>query len=281
MAGTLFLVATPIGNLEDITLRALRVLREANLIAAEDTRRTARLLSHHGLSTPMLSFHEHNSHGRIPQLVQRLLAGDSIAVVTDAGTPGVSDPGLELVQACVEAGIIVDPIPGPSAPLAAVIASGFPVLPLTIFGFPPHRSKDRSHWFETLSSSKSTSTFFESPHRIVQTLRESALYLGERQIMVARELTKVHQEFKRGSSRAVADGLGDPKGEFTVVVAPPQPETPSSEKLSDEQIVAAIGESPENCGLSQGQQAAVAAKRLGLTRRDVYAALERVKKSGV
>src|SRR5688572_503342 len=145
MSGTLFVVATPIGNLEDVTLRALRVLQTVVLIAAEDTRRTARLLSRHGISTPTLSFHEHNTRSRIPQLLARLKAGDSIALVTDAGTPGVSDPGAELVAACVEAGIEIDPVPGVSAPLAAAIASGFPLVPLTIFGFAPARSKDRKH----------------------------------------------------------------------------------------------------------------------------------------
>src|SRR5438552_2951772 len=143
MPGTLFVVASTIGNLEDITLRALRVLREANVIAAEDTRRTAKLLVHHSISTPTLSFHEHNTRSRLPQLLARLERGDNVALVTDAGTPGVSDPGVELVAASIERGIAVDPIPGASAPLVAGIASGFPLEPLTILGFPPSRSKAR------------------------------------------------------------------------------------------------------------------------------------------
>src|SRR5205814_6793674 len=151
MSGTLYVVATPIGNLEDITLRALRVLREVDVIAAEDTRRTARLLSHHGISTPTVSFHEHNTRSRVPQLVSRLEAGEDVAVVTDAGTPGVSDPGLELVQAAIDRGIRVDPIPGASAPLAALIASGFPLAPFTVFGFAPYRSKDRKRWLEEIA----------------------------------------------------------------------------------------------------------------------------------
>ena len=173
MPGTLHVVATPIGNLEDITLRALRVLREVNLIAAEDTRRTARLLTHHGISTPTLSFHEHNARGRIPQLLARLEAGDSIAIVTDAGTPGVSDPGAEIVQACVQAGIPVNPVPGASAPLTAVSASGFPATPLIVYGFAPSRSKDRSAFLKTISEAESTVTFFESPHRIITTLTDA------------------------------------------------------------------------------------------------------------
>src|SRR5688500_17785616 len=154
MPGILHVVATPIGNLEDITLRALRVLREVTLIAAEDTRRTAKLLTHHGISTPTLSFHEHNSHGRIPQLLARLEAGDAIALVTDAGTPGLSDPGAELVHACVAAGVPVDPVPGASAPLTAVIASGFTVTPLLFHGFVPHRSKDRTAFLQAVSGSE-------------------------------------------------------------------------------------------------------------------------------
>src|SRR5687767_6933993 len=193
MPGTLFVVATPIGNLEDITLRALRVLREADVIAAEDTRRTARLLSRHAISTPTVSFHEHNTRSRIPDLIRRLEAGKCVALVTDAGTPGVSDPGVELVQACIDARIPVDPVPGVSAPLTAAMASGFSLDPLTIFGFPPHRSKDRTDWIRTVSETRSTLTFFEAPHRIVQTLRLAAAVLGKRPIMLARELTKVHQ----------------------------------------------------------------------------------------
>jgi 16S rRNA (cytidine(1402)-2'-O)-methyltransferase len=141
MAGTLFVVATPLGNLEDVTVRALRVLREVDLIAAEDTRRTARLLSRYAISTPSTSFHRHNVRTRLPQLLARLEAGSTVALVTDAGTPGVSDPGVELVDACVDAQVAVDPVPGASAPLTAAVASGFPLIPLTIFGFPPHRAK--------------------------------------------------------------------------------------------------------------------------------------------
>jgi 16S rRNA (cytidine1402-2'-O)-methyltransferase len=218
MSGTLFVVATPIGNLEDVTLRALRVLRTVALIAAEDTRRTARLLSHHGISTPTLSFHQHNTRGRLPQLMTRLHRGDSIALVTDAGTPGVSDPGVELVEACVAAGITVDPIPGVSAPLTAAIASGFPLIPLTILGFAPSRAKDRTEWLKNVAAIRNTVTFFETPHRVAQTMAEAALILGERQIVVGRELTKSHQEFIRGTAREVASSLTNLRGEFTVVV---------------------------------------------------------------
>src|ERR687897_3318740 len=146
MSGTLYVVATPIGNLEDVTLRALRVRREVSVIAAEDTRRTAKLLTHYSISTPTLSFHEHNSHRRVPELLERLQRDQSVALVSDAGTPVLSDPGLELISASIDAAIPIEPVPGPSAPLAALVASGFPAEPLTILGFAPSRSKDRMQW---------------------------------------------------------------------------------------------------------------------------------------
>ena len=180
MSGTLYVVATPIGNLEDITLRALRVLREADVIAAEDTRRTAKLLTHYGIDTPTLSVHEHNMRSRVPQLLDRLHSGAHVALVTDAGVPGVSDPGVELVQACAEAGIPVDPVPGPNAALTAAVASGFPLTPLTILGFPPVRGKARTSWFLGLAQIKHTVTFFEAPHRIAQTLVELSDLLDKR-----------------------------------------------------------------------------------------------------
>ena len=281
MPGTLHVVATPIGNLEDITLRALRVLREVDVIAAEDTRRTAKLLIHHGISTPTLSFHEHNTHGRIPQLTRRLEAGESIALVTDAGTPGVSDPGAELVQACVEAGIPVDPVPGVSAPLTAVIASGFPVTPLVIYGFAPSRAKDRSDFLSAISETKSTCTFFESPHRIVVTLTEARQYLGYRPIMVGRELTKVHQEFIFGTAEEVAKRLTSPRGEFTVVVGPKSVPESRSYDLSDAEIAAEFERQADGGAGSRRQSVAAVAKKIGKSARDVYAAVERTKKSGV
>lgn len=278
MPGTLFLVATPIGNLEDITLRALRVLREVHVIAAEDTRRTARLLAHHGIATPTVSFHEHNMRGRVPQLLARLQAGESIAVVTDAGTPGVSDPGVELVQACVTAGIPVDPVPGASAPLTAVVASGFPITPLTVYGFAPHRSSDRKRWLEEISALTGTITFFESPHRITETLTDAHFILGERPIMVARELTKVHQEFLRGTAATVAEKLREPRGEITVVVGPRISEPVSAMSLTDEQVAAEFGVMTKSGAGSRGDAVTTLARRLGRPRREVYAAIERAKK---
>jgi 16S rRNA (cytidine1402-2'-O)-methyltransferase len=279
-AGTLFVVATPIGNLEDITLRALRVLREAHLIAAEDTRRTSKLLAHHGISTPLLSFHAHNAHHRTPRLLSELAAGKSVALVTDAGTPGVSDPGVELVASCRAADIAVDPVPGASAPLAAALASGFPMIPLTIFGFPPHRAHDRDAWFSALAATAHTVTFFEAPHRIQRTLRDAGLRLGVRPIMVARELTKLHQECLFGTASELADVYSAPKGEFTVVVSAMDISSVINEiDYTDEQIAAEFGHTTESSDLSRRAVIATVANKLRKSPKDVYAAVERVKKS--
>ena len=239
MSGTLFVVATPVGNMEDVTLRALRVLREVDVVAAEDTRRTGRLLSHYGISTPSVSFHQHNVRTRVPQLLARLQSGNNVALVTDAGTPGVSDPGVELVDACVQANISVDPVPGASAPLTAAVVTGFPLIPLTIFGFPPRRSKARADWFAEARAVKHTFTFFESPHRIIQTLSEAAQELVERPIVIARELTKIHQEFIRGSLPADVKLLEGAKGELTVVVGPEKPSSVSNDQLHGDGMDAA------------------------------------------
>jgi 16S rRNA (cytidine1402-2'-O)-methyltransferase len=279
MHGTLFVVATPIGNLEDITLRALRVLREVDLIAAEDTRRTAKLLTHHGISTPTLSFHEHNTRARIPQLLGSLADGRAVALVTDAGTPGVSDPGVRLVQACLEKGIPIDPVPGVSAPLTAAIASGFPLDPLTIFGFAPHRSKDRKEWLRRIAAIQHTVTFFESPHRIEAMLLDAQDVFGDRPIMLGRELTKVHQEFIRGTSADVARDLTTPRGELTVVVGPNIAATPVPALVDDRQILTEFGLMTESSRDTRRQVISGVARKLGTSARLVYAAVERAKKS--
>lgn len=277
--GTLFVVATPIGNLEDITLRALRVLREVDVIAAEDTRRTAKLLAHHAIPTSTVSFHEHNSRSRIPQLLSRLQAGQRVALVTDAGTPGVSDPGVDLVRACIDEGIAVDPIPGASAPLAAAIASGFSLDRLTILGFPPVKAKDRSEWFSSTSSLSGTICFFEAPHRIARTLAEADQFFGNRPMVVGRELTKVHQEFLRGTAAEIARRLKTPRGEFTVVVGPVDTAGKiEASPVSDEQLAAEFGQDTETAGLRRREAVARLARRYGRPVRDVYAAIERGKK---
>lgn len=280
MSGTLYVVATPIGNLEDITLRALRVLREVDLIAAEDTRRTARLLAHHGISTRTTSFHEHNSRSRTPQLVAKLDSGSSVALVTDAGTPGVSDPGVELVAACIQGGIPVDPIPGVSAPLAAAVASGFPLDSLTIKGFAPYRSKDRKEFLCELAEEEGAVTFFEAPHRIRETLAAMAAILGNRPIVVARELTKVHQEFRRGTAAELLAGLGLPKGEFTLVVGPSARNPDRPEMPVDSDVSLEFGEVAKLPGVNRRQAISTMAKKYGKSTREIYAAVERAKRVG-
>lgn len=283
MPGTLFVVATPIGNLEDITLRALRVLREVDVIAAEDTRRTAKLLAHHAISTPTVSFHEHNTRSRLPQLLARLARGENVALVTDAGTPGVSDPGVELVAAAVEQGIPIDPIPGASAPLVAGIASGFPLEPMTILGFPPYRSNARLSWLKEANDIRNTFSFFEAPHRIRQTLLAAVDIFGDRPIMVGRELTKRHQEFARGSIVDIIGRLPEPRGEFTVVVGPAPTAAAAAApiEVSDDKLVEEFWRLTETMSGSRREAVSIVAKKYGRSTRDVYAMIESAKKSGV
>jgi 16S rRNA (cytidine1402-2'-O)-methyltransferase len=279
MSGTLFVVATPIGNLEDITLRALRVLREADVIAAEDTRRTAKLLAHYSITTSTLSFHAHNIRTRVPQLLGRLEAGKAVALVTDAGTPGISDPGTELIQACWDNGIPVDPIPGASAPLAAAVASGFALDPLTIFGFVPARAKDRKLWMSRLQTVNETLTFFETPHRIHQTLSEIPMYFGDRPILVARELTKRHQEFIRFDNAAIIGRMPEPRGEFTLVVGPRMARDTVADIGSEELIYNDFCRMTSELGM--GRRAAISelAIKYGRSAKNVYEIVERLKNS--
>jgi 16S rRNA (cytidine1402-2'-O)-methyltransferase len=278
MTGTLHVVATPIGNLEDITLRALRVLREVALIAAEDTRRTAKLLSHHGISTPTISFHEHNARARLPALIRRLQAGSSVALVTDAGTPGVSDPGVELVQACISEGIPVDPVPGASALLTAIVGSGFAATPLSFLGFPPSKAKDRSQFWSAVSRLPHTVVFFEAPHRIQSTLQEAARVLGVRPLALGRELTKLHQEFLRGTAVDLANRLNNPKGEFTIVVGPRPEEPPNAPEIPQNDALAhEFRQITEAGALTRRQAITELARRYSISARDVYARLESVK----
>ena len=193
--GILYLIATPIGNLEDITFRAIRLLANVSLIAAEDTRRTAKLLNRYKIVTPTISLHEHNEKQRTPSLIKRLEAGQSIALVTDAGTPLLSDPGLHLVRTAVERGLPIDPVPGASAILAALAVSGLVKNQFTFLGFPPNRSSARKKWLRTLTSETRPLIIFEAPHRLLGSLQDMAEVLGNRQVTVCREMTKAHQEF--------------------------------------------------------------------------------------
>jgi 16S rRNA (cytidine1402-2'-O)-methyltransferase len=214
-------VATPIGNLEDITQRALRVLREVQVIAAEDTRRTRRLLDHFGLATPVVSLFEHNERARIPALLERLTRGDSVAVVTDAGSPGISDPGFPLVRAAAAAGHRVESIPGASAVIAALQVSGLPTDAFVFVGFLPPKGAARRRRLEELSERRETVVAFESPHRIEACLVDLDAVWGERPVVLARELTKLHEQVLRGSAREVRDALGasERRGEMVLVLS--------------------------------------------------------------
>jgi len=272
MPGTLHVISTPIGNLEDITLRALRLLREVAVIAAEDTRRTAKLLTHYGIQTPTLSYHEHNHRSRLPTLLRRLRDGADVGLVTDAGTPGMSDPGVELVDACLAEGVAVNPVPGASALLAAVVTSGFPLTPLTWLGFAPHRAKDLSKWLERVAAIEHTVCFLESPHRIEHTLQQLTVVLGNRPICLARELTKAHQEIIRGPASQILEQIRSLKGEFTLVVGPVTIDRETTAGSTDNDVVRDFGQLQE-IGAFPSRRALIAelAKRHGRSVRQVYA----------
>jgi 16S rRNA (cytidine1402-2'-O)-methyltransferase len=282
MAGILYVVATPIGNLEDVTLRALRILREVSLIAAEDTRRTARLLQHYSISTRTTSLHEHNEREKTPQLVDRLLAGDAIALVSDAGTPIVSDPGEVLVAAARAAGIRVESIPGPSAVMAALASSGLPAREFTFLGFPPVRSKDRKRWLEDLGTQTRLAVFFEAPHRIRRTLTDLGEQLGpNRAIGVGRELTKVHEELVVCTIEDHIRHFAEPKGEFTLLIPPADQTQPTGlNPPPAEQLRAELGDLTNIEGSTRRQALKVLAERHGMAVNDLYRLLGRVAENG-
>jgi 16S rRNA (cytidine1402-2'-O)-methyltransferase len=221
--GTLYLVATPIGNLEDITLRALRTLKECDLVAAEDTRRTGQLLKHFSVSKPLLSYFQFNEARRSEEIIERLRLGEKIALVTDAGTPGISDPGERVVRAAIQAGLRVEPVPGPSALVAALTASGLPTNEFHFIGFLPHKSGQRRNKLQSLKDLDATLVLYESPYRIGKLLTELAEAFPERQIVLAREITKKFEEFLRGTPAQLQAILKirSLKGEFVVMVAGP------------------------------------------------------------
>ena len=280
MPGRLFVVATPIGNLEDITARALRVLREVSLIAAEDTRRTANLLARYAIPTRTTSLHEHNEEKKSSALVERLRQGEDIALVSDAGTPTVSDPGRRLIAAAIDAGIRVEPIPGPSAALAALAVSGLPTDSFLFLGFPPVKAKDRTTWFETVRTAGRTVVFFEAPHRIRTTLEQLLDRIGDREVVLARELTKAHEELVRGPISEALKGILTPRGEFTVVVdVGHTTEYVGTEPLSDQALAYEFGVMTNLKGGNRRQAIAAIARRHGKTANEVYDAIERAKKS--
>jgi 16S rRNA (cytidine1402-2'-O)-methyltransferase len=265
--GTLYLVSTPIGNLEDISQRALRILGEVNLVAAEDTRHTRRLLDHYQLSPSLVSYHEHNKAPRLDQLLRALDEGD-VAVVSDAGAPNLSDPGYELVRAAWEAGHRVSPIPGPSAPVAALTASGLPSDRFLYLGYFPRRRAERLELIESVSRLPWTLVAFETPHRLKDSLGDLAAVLGEERLAaVGRELTKLHEEFVRGSLAEIRKHFDDiePIGEITVIIHGAEAEPPWTDQAVREALMAA---------LEQGQSASQAAKQVarlsGRPRQEIY-----------
>jgi 16S rRNA (cytidine1402-2'-O)-methyltransferase len=281
MPGTLFVVATPIGNLEDITMRALRVLREATLIAAEDTRRTSHLLARYAIQTPTTSLHEHNEGRKAAALVARLVAGESVALVSDAGTPTISDPGQHLIRQALDAGIRVEPVPGPNAAIATLAVSGFETDAFTFLGFPPTRSKDRKRWLERLCASGPVVVFYEAPHRIRRTLADLLTVVGDGQVVIGRELTKKHEELVRGPISIAQNSLAEPKGEFTIALKIGRI-TNNGERVlpSDSSILAEFGHATKCAELSRREILISLAEKYGMTPNDMYAAIERAKKLG-
>ena len=266
---TLYLVGTPIGNLEDMTFRAVRILQTVNLIAAEDTRHTGKLLQHFQINTPQISYHDRNRTSRTPELLAILGEGKSIALVTDAGMPLISDPGYELVKACVEAGISVVPIPGVSAAITALAGAGLATDRFVFEGFLPLKSQERQTRLEDLATEDRTIIFYEAPHRIQQTLQDLATTFGnERQIVLARELTKLYEEFWRGDiEQALASySQREPQGEFTLVVAGLPP---SQNQMTEAQLKAELIDIISQ-GVSRSQASRQLAKATSLPRRQIY-----------
>lgn len=264
---TLYVVATPIGNLEDITPRSLRVLREASVIAAEDTRTTRKLLSHHAISPPLkglISYNEHNMRERTPAILRALDSGD-VALVSEAGMPGISDPGFELITAVLEAGHEVVPVPGASAVLAAVVASGLPAKRFTFLGFPPRKAGERRRLFESLRDDPSTLVFFESPRRLDTTLAALEATLGERRVAVCRELTKLHEETFRGTISQARAHFTEPRGEITLVV---QGATGES-KASEADVIRELRRL-RDAGASARDATTEVARAAGISRREAY-----------
>ena len=271
MHGILYLCATPIGNLEDMTFRAIRILREVDLIAAEDTRRTRKLLAHFDIHTPMIRFDENCKTEVAEKILQRLQAGESVAVVSDAGLPAISDPGADLVRLAVDAGISVCPIPGANAALSALICSGLDTTKFLFAGFPPKTKKNRREFLQKLSTVEETVIFYEAPHRLKIFLAELAEVFGERRAVLARELTKIHEEFLRGKISELIEQLDEVRGEFVILIegatllSVAEPEETISEVV--EKFLAA--------GLDKKSAMREAAKKFNVSRREIYNSLLR------
>jgi len=267
MPGRLYVVSTPIGNLEDITYRAVRILKEVDWIACEDTRTTRRLLDHYGISKPTVSYHEHNETGRAAELIARIEQGESGALVSDAGTPLLSDPGYRLVHAAAEAGVRVEALPGPSALLAALVVSGLPTDRFLFAGFFPAKQGQRRHLLESLAGEAATLVFYEAPHRITETLEDIAAVLGQRHMAVARELTKIHEETLRGTADEIRESLiarEAVRGEFVVMIG--KAEAPQTADVPIEVMI----ETLIGAGIERMEAIKTVARERGLSKREVY-----------
>jgi len=270
MSGTLYLVATPIGNLADITHRALQILKDVDLIACEDTRHTHKLLQHYGITTKTVSYHEHNEQQRTPQLVDQLKQGSDIAVVSDAGTPSISDPGYRLVRAAIENGVAVVPVPGPSALISALIAAGLPTDEFFFAGFLPSRTNARRTRLSELRTVPGTLIFYEAPHRLATTLKDAYEILGERDAVVARELTKLHEEIKRGRLSELASYFEDgnkARGEIVLLI---DRNVIADTTVKTETSIAALVDRFEQEGMDHRAALKKAARELGLSRAEAY-----------
>lgn len=267
MSGTLYIVATPIGNLEDITLRALRILKQVDLIAAEDTRHTQILLHHFGIRTPLTSYHEHNERTKARQLIGRLKQGESVALVSDAGTPAISDPGFRLIAEAVEAEVSIVPLPGASALTAVLSAGGLPTDRFAFEGFLPAKQKERREKLQALRAETRTLVFYEAPHRLKETLADMQAILGDREIVLGREVSKVHEEFLRGSVSELVHQLGDRKilGELTLVIRGSAGES----EVSEDRLKAEIRKL-RNGGLRVKEIAEIMGERYSIGKRELY-----------
>lgn len=276
----LYIVGTPIGNLEDITLRALRVLRSVNRIACEDTRQTQKLLNHYDIHTTTVSYHEHNEMTRAPELIVHLEDGESIALVTDAGMPAISDPGHRLITLAIRHKIRVVPIPGASAFLSALVASGLPGESFKFHGFLPAKSGQRRKFLEDVKQAPRTQIFYEAPHRIIETLKDISDVMGPpREVVVAREVTKVHEEFLRGRVEDVlqiAEERGELKGEITLLIAPPSES--ETEVVSKESVSQMIDRMMREESLDEKDALKRVARELGISKSEVYREFQRTKK---
>ncbi|MBC7251405.1 MAG: 16S rRNA (cytidine(1402)-2'-O)-methyltransferase [Anaerolineae bacterium] len=264
--GTLYVVGTPIGNLEDITLRALRVLREVGLIAAEDTRRTRKLLARYDIHTPLTSYFEHNKLTKLDTILAALREKD-VALVSEAGMPGLSDPGYELIRAAIEAGVPVVPVPGPSAPITALVVSGLPTDSFTFLGFLPRRAQERRQLLQSVVNEPRTLVAFEAPHRLLKALEDIVAILGDRPLAVVREVTKLHEEVWRGTAREAIAWFTEhpPRGEFTLVIGGATEPEPWDEARVRAEIERLLAE-----GVSHREAVKIVAEASGWPRREVY-----------